>query len=257
MSGDFIKQYWENNAKVHGSSYLASWGDNWAIELEIENISKYVHPGSNILDVGCANGFASIRQLEHNPECITGIDYSGEMIKAAKASIESLNLSNISFKEADVLNLPFEDNCFDLVYTTRVVINLPNWEEQLKAINECLRVTKINGITLFSEAFYEPLCLLNSIRAISQLTPLVEHDFNRYIKKVKLERFLNDMGYSYVNTDFSSIYYLGSRFIRELATKIEDYPGYSNPINKIFYDIEKQFSGGGFGIQQSYAIQKK
>jgi hypothetical protein len=37
----------------------------------------------------------------------------------------------------------------------------------------------------------------------------------------------------------------------------EDYPGYSNPINEIFYNIEKEYSGGGFGIQQAYVIEKK
>ena len=31
---------------------------------------------------------------------------------------------------------------------------------------------------------------------------------------------------------------------------------YSNPINKIFFEIEKDFSGGGFGIQQAYIIDK-
>jgi hypothetical protein len=56
--------------------------------------------------------------------------------------------------------------------------------------------------------------------------------------------------------DFSSVYYLGSRFLRELISKIEDYPGYSNPINKIFYELEKSYSGGGFGIQMIYVIEK-
>ena len=55
----------------------------------------------------------------------------------------------------------------------------------------------------------------------------------------------------------SSIYYLGSRFLRELVTNPADYKGYSNPINKLFYEIEKEFSGGGFGIQQIYLLYKK
>jgi hypothetical protein len=48
---------------------------------------------------------------------------------------------------------------------------------------------------------------------------------------------------------------LGSRFLRELVTDPAAYPGF-NPINRIFYDIEKDFSGGGFGIQQAYIITK-
>jgi hypothetical protein len=107
-----------------------------------------------------------------------------------------------------------------------------------------------------SEAFWEPLVLLNALRALKSLTPLVEHDFNRYIKKEALSDFLDSHGLKFEIEDFSSIYYLGSRFLRELVTTPADYPGYSNPINKIFYDIEKSFSGGGFGIQQAFVIQK-
>ena len=152
--------------------------------------------------------------------------------------------------------MEFEDNSFDVVYTTRVLINLPNWEEQVQGIEECIRITKKAGTVILSEGFWEPLTLLNSLRSLKQLPPLVEHDFNRYIKKYKLEQLLKNKELEYVVEDFSSIYYLGSRFLRELVTNPSDYPGYSNPINKLFYNIEKEFSGGGFGIQQAYVIKK-
>ena len=106
------------------------------------------------------------------------------------------------------------------------------------------------------EAFWEPLVLLNSLRALKQLQPLVEHDFNRYIKKASLENLLRDRRIEFHVEEFSSVYYLGSRFVRELVTDAAAYPGYSNPINRIFFDIEKQFSGGGFGIQQAYVLTK-
>jgi ubiquinone/menaquinone biosynthesis C-methylase UbiE len=152
--------------------------------------------------------------------------------------------------------MQFDDNSFDVVYTTRVLINLPNWDEQIQGIEECIRITKKGGTVILSEGFWEPLILLNSLRALKQLPPLVEHDFNRYIKKSKLETLLQSKKLDFIVEEFSSIYYLGSRFLRELVTNPSDYPGYSNPINKTFYDIEKQFSGGGFGIQQAYVIRK-
>jgi len=34
---------------------------------------------------------------------------------------------------------------YDVVYTTRVLVNLPTWEQQKKGIAECLRVTKKKG----------------------------------------------------------------------------------------------------------------
>jgi len=254
----FIKDVWDKCAKKYKESHWVSWGDQYAIELEIENISHFIKSGDIVLDIGCSNGHATIKQLKNKPEKIFGADFSEEMIRNADALKNKCKLSSdeIEFIVGDILNIPFEDSFFDVTYTTRVLINLPNWEDQKNGIIECLRVTKEGGKIILSEAFWEPLVLLNSMRLIKGLSPLVEHDFNRYLKISKIEEFLKDLNLKYERIDFSSIYYLGSRFLRELVTEITDYEGYSNPINKIFYEIEKKYSGGGFGVQQAYIITK-
>jgi ubiquinone/menaquinone biosynthesis C-methylase UbiE len=256
---DFIKRFWENQASNHQTSHTASWGDNFAIDLEIENIGNYIKEGDTVLDMGCANGFASFRQLEvRNPAKIYGVDFAENMIKYANQVLDAYPQKNrLQFDVGDIRNINFEDEMFDVVYTTRVLINLSNWEEQIQSINECMRVTKKGGVVVFSEAFWEPLVLLNSIRALKQLPSLVEHDFNRYIKKEKLENYFRSKNISFECNDFSSLYYLGSRFLRELITDPSKYPGYSNPVNKEFYELEKEYSGGGFGIQQAYVVKKK
>jgi len=257
MQTDFIKEYWEQQAKTHGESHVASWGDNFMLDLEIKTIGKYITEGDNVLDVGCANGYSTFRQLEsHKVQSITGIDFAQNMIDTANDSKRKRNIEKINFQVGDVRALNFADESFDVVYTTRVLINLPTWEQQIEGINECIRVTKKGGKIIFSEAFMEPLVLLNSLRSIKQLSPLVEHDFNRYIKKQKLEHYLNSSGFAFTNDEFSSVYYLGSRFLRDLVTETNAYPGFTNPINEIFYNIELQFSGGSFGIQQAYIITK-
>jgi len=255
----FIKQHWDENARKYDASHWASWGDNFAVELEIETIAQYIKDGTRVLDVGCANGFSTISQFlrREGKIAITGIDYSEPMIQSAQGAKRVRDLrGDIDFHVGNVMHIDFPAETFDVVYTTRVLINLPTWEEQQVGINNCLRVAKQGGVVVLSEAFWEPLVLLNAMRALKQLPPLVEHDFNRYLKKVALEAWLRERQLAFENIDFSSIYYLGSRFLRELVTNPADYPGYSNPINKIFFEIEKDFSGGGFGIQQAYAIRK-
>ena len=256
---DYIKKYWESQGLVHGNSHWASWGDNWMIELEIEAIGSHIKKDSVVIDIGCANGFATFRQLnERRPAKIVGVDYAENMIASAIAEAEEqvCGESEIKFEVGDIRSLNFENNSFDLAYTTRVLINLPTWEEQVKGINECLRIVKPGGKVILSEGFWEPLCLLNSMRIINSLPPLVEHDFNRYLKKSILEKYLKSLGVSYQINDFSSIYYLGSRLVRELVTDVNAYDGFSNPINKLFFEIEKSYSGGGFGIQQAVIITK-
>ena len=255
---DFIHEFWEDQAGRHGASPEASWGDNWAIALEIETVAKHLDDGDTVLDAGCANGHSAFAQLErHNLRKLVGMDFSAQMVAAARRARAERRLGDsVEFLEGDVRRLAFPDASFDKVYTTRVLINLPTWEQQVTGIKECLRVARGGGKVILSEAFWEPLVLLNAMRALKQLPPLVEHDFNRYLKKQRLEAWLRAQGLAFSVEEFSSIYYLGSRFLRELVTDPAAYPGYSNPINRIFHDIEREYSGGGFGIQQAYVIHK-
>lgn len=259
MSKDHIKEYWESQGKAHGESHWASWGDHWMINLEIETISKYIKDGYRVLDIGCANGYSTFRQAElHNLSSITGVDFASNMLNAAEVTKRNKSLgSEICFIEGDIRSLNLPDNSYDVVYTTRVLINLPTWEQQVLGIAECLRVVKPNGTVILSEGFWEPLMLLNALRSLLKLDPLVEHDFNRYLKLNALKTHLETLSLSYEIEDFSSIYYLGSRVLRELVTDSSAYVGFTNPINKIFYEIEKQFSGGGIGVQQAVIIKKK
>lgn len=255
--GDHILEFWSSQAVKHGKSHSASWGDNFAIDLEIQTIGPYIHSGDKVLDVGCANGYSVLHHLDKKPASLTGIDFSSAMIEEANNNLKAAGSpANVSFETGDVRHIQFDDNSFDVVYTTRTLINLPTWKEQQTGINECIRVCKPGGKIILSEAFWEPLVLLNAMRSLRSLPPLVEHDFNRYIKLDKLNEFLISLKHQYQIIDFSSVYYLGSRFLRELVTNPSDYPGYSNPINKIFYEIEKEYSGGGFGIQQAVVITK-
>ena len=254
--GDYIMEFWEGQARRHGTSHSASWGDTYAVRLEIETIGQHIHQGDHVLDVGCANGYATFHHLERKVHSLVGVDFSRNMIEQANVAKQDVQANGeISFEVGDVRDLRFKDDVFDVVYTTRVLINLPTWQEQMQGIRECCRVCKSGGTVILSEAFWEPLALLNALRALTALPPLVEHDFNRYLKKRYLEEFLNSHHLDFESIDFSSVYYLGSRFLRELVTDPNAYPGYTNPINELFYNIERDYSGGGFGIQQAYVIR--
>lgn len=256
MSDSFIKEFWNNQGERHGASHWASWGDENMISLEVETINKHIETGSLVLDVGCANGHATAKQFNNNKASkIVGVDYAETMIDAAKqAYSKEIERGEIEFRQADILRLPFEDNQFDIVYTTRVLINLPNYSQQLDGIKECMRVVKPGGKVILLEAFWEPLMLLNSMRQLVGLQSLVEHDFNRYLKLSNLESSLDELDLSYQIEDFSSVYYLGSRFLRELVTDVTEYEGYSNPVNNDFYSLQKKYSGGGMGVQQAVII---
>ncbi len=48
----------------------------------------------------------------------------------------------LKFVQGNALNMPFEDNSFDLVFSSAVLEHVGSFENQCKFINECLRVSK-------------------------------------------------------------------------------------------------------------------
>ena len=253
---DFIKEYWDNQGKMFLDSYKASWDDFYCINLEIDVISRHICSNGKILDVGCANGYSTLRIADIcEPQRMVGVDYSESMIKGARENLAKYTPQySVEFHVADARRLPFNDNSFDAVYTTRTLINLPNWQQQKEALNELVRVCCLGGVVVVSEAFWEPLVRLNAIRTVAGLPPVVEHDFNRYLKESSLSSYLDTRKLIHEWHRFAGLYYLGTRFVREIIED-EHLNGYDTVVHKLFYDLEKSYDGGVFSIQQAVIIK--
>ncbi len=96
-----------------------------------------------ILDVGCGTGAVTLDIAHLTNGNVVGIDIDSEKMKEAERVLS--NISNIKLMEADVMNLPFEDETFDLVVFNIVLIYI---KDQQKAINEMARVTKKGGFVM-------------------------------------------------------------------------------------------------------------
>ena len=99
-----------------------------------------IQPGEKVLDVGMGTGLS----LEiYPPHCqITGVDISEHMLGKAKKKAEKRGMTNVDFKVMDAMNLEFEDNSFDHVFTSHVMSVVP---DPAKAISEIKRVCKPGG----------------------------------------------------------------------------------------------------------------
>jgi len=105
-------------------------------------------PPATILDVGCGIG-GSTRHIvtKYGCEAGTGITLSpyqarrAEEITAADANIDPQK-SAVSFRVADALNQPFEDESFDLVWSLESGEHMPDKE---KFVSELFRVLKPGG----------------------------------------------------------------------------------------------------------------
>ena len=71
---------------------------------------------------------------------LTATDFSENMLKRAKKNCRESD--NISFTQADIMNLPFDDNSFDKVVAANVIHLL---DEPMKALCELRRVCRNGG----------------------------------------------------------------------------------------------------------------
>ena len=252
-----IYRYWDNNAKQYGMSHEVSWGDINMISLETETISHYIKNKDKVLDAGCANGFSTLRYLKRRPSLIRGFDYSPAMIRAAENKLKKIRTAiPVHFYQADIRNIPERTSFFDVSITTRVLINLPSWKLQKQAMDEVARVTRKGGLILFSEAFTRGLKKINELRKIFMLPPLTAPAFNKYLDEGLMKEYLRKKGLKYEIINFSSIYYIGSRVLREMYMEMGEKASYKHFINDFFLEMEKKKDKLDFGIQKLFVVKK-
>ncbi|MDH5459315.1 MAG: methyltransferase domain-containing protein [Nitrospinota bacterium] len=110
-----------------------------------------IQPGLIVLDVGCGLG-GSVRYLASERECnVTGIDLTEEYVNVATALSKLVGLENkVQFHHASALELPFENETFDLIWTEHVQMNI---EDKRLFYGEIFRVLKPGGRLLFHDIF--------------------------------------------------------------------------------------------------------
>jgi ubiquinone/menaquinone biosynthesis C-methylase UbiE len=96
--------------------------------------------GKKCLDAGCGSGRYSVALAIHGAGSITAIDVSESGLKEATRRAE--DFPQISFQQASVLNLPFQDESFDFVWSAGVIHHTSDFDT---ALNELDRVLKPDG----------------------------------------------------------------------------------------------------------------
>jgi len=249
-----IAQWWDQEAESHPDAHNASWQDSNMVELEIQQISSRIPAGSVVLDAGCGPGYSTLKIAQAtSPTRVRAFDFSEGMLKIAQARHHH---DNISFYRGDITSIHEQNDYFDVAYTTRVVINLPSWELQQQALTEIHRVLKPGGLYILSEEFSGSLGKLNAFRELAGLEPLTNTAYNLLLDETQLEKFISGKFDLVEINRFSSLYYLGSRLIRELAMAPGETPSYSHPVNQFFANLEITGNSGDFGPQKMYILRK-
>ena len=115
---------------------LAAYGDLQRLVLGVLKKKCRIDPATRILEVGCGSGPVA-GLLFKLTSSVFGVDVSPSAAGITKQT-------GVRAAVADARDLPFEDNCFDLVYTTGMV-DLFNDTEAAFILKEISRVTCSGG----------------------------------------------------------------------------------------------------------------
>lgn len=135
-----VKSDYDDIADQFSATRNALWSD-------ILFINDYVKDGDRVLDLGCGNG-RLLKLLKEKNITYTGIDISEKIIIQA----QSLFTENdkIKFLVGNALELPFDDNEFDVVISVAFFHHIPSNELRLKTLKEVRRITSNDGVIIMT-----------------------------------------------------------------------------------------------------------
>jgi ubiquinone/menaquinone biosynthesis C-methylase UbiE len=107
--------------------------------------------GMEVIDIGCGIGGAARLMAEEYHCHVTGIDITQEYIRTAILLSELTGAGKQTrFLQADALDIPFDDQQFDLAWTQHVQMNIEN---KLGFYREISRVLKKGGRFIYYDIF--------------------------------------------------------------------------------------------------------
>ena len=104
-----------------------------------------------MLDVACGTGDVLLTMVRRNQNITrgAGLDMAGEMLKLGRDKIHEEGLDRLlNLVHGDAQNMPFEDDCFDLV---TIAFGVRNFSDLRKGLGEMARVLRPGGTAMILE----------------------------------------------------------------------------------------------------------
>ena len=111
----------------------------------------HLEDAHEVLEVGCGTGIGTV-YIARQFDCrVMAVDLSEKMLSWARKRARRERLADrISFRQADVCQLPFADDRFDAVIEESVLAFVA---DKQKAVKELIRVTRPGGYVGLNESF--------------------------------------------------------------------------------------------------------
>lgn len=146
-----VADFW--GAASCGEAYAVGPDTTARLEAQAEaryELEPYLKPfarfedgrGKDVLQIGVGMGSDHLEWARSMPRSLTGIDLTQRAIEVTRTRFNLYDLTS-DLQVADAEELPFEDNCFDRVYSWGVLHHSP---DTAKAVAEVHRVLRPGGV---------------------------------------------------------------------------------------------------------------
>ena len=258
LTDEIVYHYWENKAQEGGADPTITIRDHHFRELEINTVKRFLRPEDRVLDIGCGNGYSTLRYAESVKE-IVGVDYSPAMIEAAGCMLEDAparTQHNTSFRVEDARDLTDVDQAYTRVVMERCLINIPDRLQQIDAAREAGRVLKDGELFLLAEVTLQGHEQVNKYREMFGLEKLKVHWHNTYIDE---PAFLAGIANTFdvVEIIRFGMYGFLSKVVHPLMVQPEE-PAFDAAINEVAARIGETIPDfGGCSHQVLFVLRKR
>jgi SAM-dependent methyltransferase len=129
VSYDNYSDQWQNKRKS-GRHYAHDFLEKPAIYSYLDNLK-----GKRVLCLGCGSGEECDNLVQKSAKKVVGVDSSKYLIEAAKFSYSNPKMEFLCSKIED---LDFDENSFDLIFSSLTLHYVENWEVLFKKLNRWL-----------------------------------------------------------------------------------------------------------------------
>ncbi|HUP59851.1 MAG TPA: class I SAM-dependent methyltransferase [Thermoanaerobaculia bacterium] len=192
-----IRQFWDAEAKEIGRTPQVTIRDHFFRIHELQTLLTIIPRTRKLLDIGCGTGFGTVI-LARRAEQAVGGDYSDVMIRWAHRLLADAEYRDeiatrlsplwpmgehgaIEFHTANIVDLQIPHSDFDVITGQRILINLPNHEEHLRALDNLRSVATPGATLILVEATRQGHAATDAYRSGMGVPPLEKYWHNCYV----------------------------------------------------------------------------